>query len=62
MKDSCTGDSGGPLMLEDVYKGAYKIVQYGIVSRGPSDCGFSDTGIYTDVSKQMRWILDNISR
>ncbi|XP_041969958.1 CLIP domain-containing serine protease 14D-like [Aricia agestis] len=59
-KDSCEGDSGGPLMLESTYKGAYRIIQYGIVSRGPQNCGSNNPGIYTNVTKFMGWILDNI--
>nr|NP_001299393.1 serine protease easter-like [Papilio xuthus]BAM19488.1 melanization protease 1 [Papilio xuthus] len=56
--DSCKGDSGGPLMLETNYDGTYKYVQYGIVSYGPTQCGFEKPGIYTDVRKFMKWILD----
>ncbi|KPI92441.1 Serine protease easter [Papilio xuthus] len=58
--DSCKGDSGGPLMLETNYDGTYKYVQYGIVSYGPTQCGFEKPGIYTDVRKFMKWILDTI--
>ncbi|XP_060835014.1 serine protease snake-like isoform X3 [Rhopalosiphum padi] len=54
-KDSCSGDSGGPLQLEhDNYTGMY--TQYGITSFGKF-CGDKDTpGIYTRVSKYIAWI------
>ncbi|XP_068619146.1 CLIP domain-containing serine protease HP8-like [Battus philenor] len=60
-KDSCKGDSGGPLMLEGKYvNGASRFIQHGIVSHGPSQCGSSFPGVYTDVSWYMKWILDTI--
>ncbi|CAH2045740.1 unnamed protein product, partial [Iphiclides podalirius] len=58
-RDSCKGDSGGPLMLEGLYNDTYKIVQYGIVSYG-IECGTDTPAIYTDVRKFMKWILDTI--
>ena len=59
-KDTCSGDSGGPLMYMDEYNTTYRMIQYGIVS-GPEECSNSPLpGIYTDVRKYMRWILDNI--
>ncbi|CAH0728252.1 unnamed protein product, partial [Brenthis ino] len=59
-KDSCNGDSGGPLMLFEVYKDNYRMIQYGIVSYGPIQCGSASPGVYTDITKYMKWILDNI--
>ncbi|XP_052742399.1 CLIP domain-containing serine protease HP8-like isoform X2 [Bicyclus anynana] len=59
-KDSCSGDSGGPLMIESDFNGSLRLVQYGVVSFGPSACGSQYPGVYTDVSKYMDWILDNI--
>ncbi|CAG4931374.1 unnamed protein product [Parnassius apollo] len=59
-KDSCKGDSGGPLMLEGNYNDEFKFIQYGIVSYGPSQCGSNFPGVYTDVSWFMKWILDTI--
>ncbi|XP_015380197.1 PREDICTED: venom protease-like isoform X1 [Diuraphis noxia] len=54
-KDSCMGDSGGPLQLEHVnYTGMY--TQYGITSFGKF-CGDKDTpGIYTRVANYIPWI------
>ncbi|XP_023936330.2 phenoloxidase-activating factor 3 [Bicyclus anynana] len=59
-KDSCDGDSGGPLMVLSDFNGSLRLVQYGIVSFGPRTCGSEYPGVYTDVSKYMDWILDNI--
>ncbi|XP_068619025.1 melanization protease 1-like [Battus philenor] len=58
--DSCKGDSGGPLMLEGPYRDTYKLIQFGVVSFGSSQCGSSIPGVYTDVRKFMKWILNNI--
>lgn len=59
-KDSCSGDSGGPLMIQRLCNKVHSIVQFGVVSRGPRQCGINNPGIYTDVTKYMDWILDNI--
>lgn len=49
--DSCNGDSGGPLIVDDPVIG---IRQIGIVSYGPAACGFDDgrddAGGYTRIS------------
>ncbi|XP_045776646.1 CLIP domain-containing serine protease 2-like [Maniola jurtina] len=60
MKDSCGGDSGGPLMMESEFGKSIRLVQFGIVSFGPTQCGSKFPGVYTDVRKYMDWILDNI--
>ncbi|CAF4799253.1 unnamed protein product [Pieris macdunnoughi] len=60
-KDSCSGDSGGPFMIKDFYKDVSRYVQYGIVSHGPKRCGSDTPGFYTDVTKYINWILDNIT-
>ncbi|XP_023936360.2 phenoloxidase-activating factor 3 [Bicyclus anynana] len=57
-KDSCSGDSGGPFMVESDFNGTIRLVQYGVVSFGKK-CG-DHPGVYTDVSKYMDWILDHI--
>ncbi|VVC88309.1 unnamed protein product [Leptidea sinapis] len=59
LKDSCSGDSGGPLQVKSKYGDTHKYVQYGIVSFGPRQCGINP-GVYTDVTKYMDWILNNI--
>ncbi|XP_073950645.1 phenoloxidase-activating factor 3-like [Choristoneura fumiferana] len=61
-KDACNGDSGGPLMIKGQYKNipGSKYIQHGIVSYGPIKCGSDFPGVYTDVTKYMKWILDTI--
>ncbi|CAG4931528.1 unnamed protein product [Parnassius apollo] len=59
-RDSCGGDSGGPLMLEGQYNDSDRYIQFGIVSYGPTQCGSNTPAIYTDVRKFMKWILDTI--
>ncbi|XP_013147134.1 PREDICTED: trypsin delta/gamma-like [Papilio polytes] len=56
-KDSCGGDSGGPLMHEwdDL-----KFVVVGIVSYGIKGCGLEGIpGVYTNVFRYMDWIKHN---
>ncbi|KAF6215056.1 hypothetical protein GE061_009805 [Apolygus lucorum] len=54
-KDSCTGDSGGPLMLPQ--SGKYYII--GIVSLGLGCADVDYPGLYTKVPDYVDWILDN---
>jgi len=57
-RDACSGDSGGPLMLQDYEDG--HIVQIGIVSFG-NDCALKNfPGVYTRLSKYYHWILNHI--
>ncbi|KAB7499265.1 Venom serine protease 34 [Armadillidium nasatum] len=55
-RDSCLGDSGGPLFFKDHSTGSY--VQIGIVKFGV-DCGFIP-GMYTRIDKYLRWIRANV--
>ncbi|XP_023312565.1 serine protease snake-like [Anoplophora glabripennis] len=57
IKDTCSGDSGGPLQVSE--GGAYFIV--GITSFG-KPCGLSKNspGIYTKVSSYLQWIEDQV--
>uniref|UniRef100_A0A1B6HWG7 Peptidase S1 domain-containing protein n=1 Tax=Homalodisca liturata TaxID=320908 RepID=A0A1B6HWG7_9HEMI len=60
-KDSCAGDSGGPLMAPFSVNGWPRYHLIGIVSFGPVFCADSKVpGVYTVVSDYMKWILDNI--
>ncbi|XP_038207050.1 CLIP domain-containing serine protease 2-like [Zerene cesonia] len=59
-KDSCNGDSGGPLMLEQLYNDVDRFIQFGVVSHGPKKCGSSFPGVYTDVRNYVDWILEKI--
>ena len=52
--DSCSGDSGGPLMA---YDGAHRPYQIGLVSWGPTPCGVvGEPGVYTRLSAYAPWI------
>lgn len=60
-RDSCAGDSGGPLKQVTILDGFPKFVQYGIVSYGPRYCGTKGLpGVYTKVTPYMTWILDHL--
>lgn len=61
-KDSCGGDSGGPLMFPGKMGNfGVRYVQRGIVSFGSKRCGLGGfPGVYTNVAYYMNWILDNI--
>ncbi|KAJ8673959.1 hypothetical protein QAD02_005221 [Eretmocerus hayati] len=59
-RDSCAGDSGGPLMYQESFSHRYYLI--GVVSYGPSACGAQNVpAIYTRVSEYVLWILNNIS-
>ncbi|CAG9813085.1 unnamed protein product [Phaedon cochleariae] len=58
-KDSCPGDSGGPMHTAAYVNGDTRYVQQGIVSFGPAFCGLDGyPGVYTRVEYYMDWILD----
>jgi secreted trypsin-like serine protease len=59
-KDSCNGDSGGPLFIRG--KTANEDIQVGIVSFGDaSGCAEPDyPGVYTRVSTYLKWIQETI--
>lgn len=57
-KDSCSGDSGGPLMQQLMDEnGDFRWYSLGIVSFGPSRCGMDKwPGVYTKVDSYIKWI------
>lgn len=56
-KDTCPGDSGGPLMQ----RVGSRWILYGIVSFGPKKCGVKGVpGVYTSVVKYIEWIERNM--
>lgn len=61
-KDSCRGDSGGPLMaVERIADGTGRWAAVGVVSFGPSPCGMQGwPGVYTRVADFVPWIVNKI--
>ncbi|XP_071053752.1 CLIP domain-containing serine protease HP8-like [Onthophagus taurus] len=60
-RDSCGGDSGGPLQTVAKHAGRLRYIQHGIVSYGPKHCGTDgQPGVYTNVAYYMDWILSNM--
>lgn len=60
-RDSCGGDSGGPLQRIDSLNDDVRFVQYGVVSFGPRLCGQEGfPGVYTRTDSYIDWILDNL--
>ena len=55
-KDSCTGDSGGPIILRELTDDPY--VQIGIVSFSVgNECGAKNLpGVYTNIESYLDWI------
>ena len=62
-KDSCGGDSGGPLITKKKIGALDIYTVIGLVSWGPDACGgnANEYGIYTNVAYYNDWILNNIS-
>uniref|UniRef100_A0A2M4BS35 CLIP domain-containing serine protease n=2 Tax=Anopheles marajoara TaxID=58244 RepID=A0A2M4BS35_9DIPT len=55
--DTCSGDSGGPLMKQ--HAGAWYLL--GVVSFGPQKCGTAGVpGVYTNVREYTDWIRSNV--
>ncbi|XP_030384446.1 serine protease grass-like [Scaptodrosophila lebanonensis] len=61
-KDSCNGDSGGPLSAVTYFMNDIRFVQYGIVSFGSNECGTGKPGVYTNVAKYMAWITFKLEK
>ena len=56
-RDACLGDSGGPLMCADF--GRWFL--YGITSNGHGCARANKPGVYTKISKYLKWIHTQIS-
>ncbi len=55
-KDTCEGDSGGPLMARDIHRGEWRMLA---VIAGGADLGCAIKGaygVYTEVAPHLRWI------
>lgn len=61
-RDSCRGDSGGPLMGVEYADGEARWFSTGVVSFGPRACGTKGMpGVYARVAHFVPWILDTIA-
>ena len=58
-KDSCKGDSGGPLMAREDDISPWQLI--GVVSGGTKRCGIGAPGIFTRVTHYDQWIRDNMN-
>jgi len=59
--DSCSGDSGGPLMQVNSLNGPPKYYFIGIVSFGTKSCGVFETpAVYSKVAAYITWILNTM--
>ena len=59
-KDSCGGDSGGPLMIHSRERGRKRWTQIGVVSWGVL-CGTEGKpGVYTNVAMYIDWIAETL--
>jgi len=60
-KDSCKGDSGGPLYYKTPKDGdSHPWYLLGVVSFGASECGNGSPGIYSRVEHFLPWIKKNL--
>lgn len=57
-KDACSGDSGGPLMLEK----DSKYVQVGITSWGKGCANPNYPGVWTNVMHELKWLRDTMKK
>ena len=53
-RDTCIGDSGGPLLMKRADLNS--MVQLGVVSFGKKECGSGVPGVYTRVADYVPWI------
>lgn len=62
-RDSCKGDSGGPMFQLAPYIYDKRYIQYGVVSFGVTGCSTETKwpGVYTNVVTQMPWITHIIA-
>lgn len=59
--DSCRGDSGGPLLVQQMVNGFPHYFLAGVVSFGTTPCGLQGfPGVYTRVGYYLSWIENTI--
>ena len=59
-QDSCTGDSGGPLIVSKSESTDSTKYLYGIVSFGSRKCGNGKPAVHTNLRYYKDWILKNL--
>jgi len=57
-KDSCNGDSGGPLIMQVTDITPYQLI--GVVSGGTARCAQGVPGIYTRFSEYVEWVKETM--
>ena len=57
-KDSCNGDSGGPIAYREHPDDPW--YQVGLVSFGTSKCGEGEPGVYTKIEGYLDWIAKHL--
>lgn len=60
-KDSCEGDSGGPLMVKTTFLGRSRWMAIGIVSWGMGCAIPNQPGVYTRMTEYTRWVGQMLS-
>ncbi|KAJ8928425.1 hypothetical protein NQ314_019014 [Rhamnusium bicolor] len=60
-RDTCTGDSGGPLTKSMRVNNVRRAYVIGIVSYGLRECGTAPA-VYVNVTHYVDWILENIKQ
>ena len=60
-RDSCNGDSGGGLYIQNREDGGSGLWYHiGIVSFGSKVCGDGNPGVYTRIATYLPWIMQQI--
>lgn len=59
-KDSCNGDSGGPLIMQRADLTPYQLV--GVVSAGTSRCATGAPGIFTRFTEYVPWVKETMQQ
>ncbi|XP_017489310.1 PREDICTED: venom protease-like, partial [Rhagoletis zephyria] len=61
-RDTCGGDSGGPLMVAEPYKGVTRFYALGVVSYGIGCGRIGIPGVYTNTQQYIDWILEMLAQ
>ncbi|KAH8349626.1 hypothetical protein KR084_002790 [Drosophila pseudotakahashii] len=62
-KDSCLGDSGGPMMMPEMYEGTFRYHLIGVVAYGIAGCARPGyPAVYTSIQYFMDWISQQVQQ